>query len=112
VGGRRHNEERHGGWHLEVEDDRRKLGRWTKLLTGPMKKMVESMRWARKIGEGILVGQYRKEKKEIETGKDFLAAKDLKFDSNCFLFTNSSKHMHVILFCSSRRVEHNGENKI
>jgi hypothetical protein len=38
VGGRRHNEERHDGWHLEVEDDRRKLGRWTKLLTGPMKK--------------------------------------------------------------------------
>jgi hypothetical protein len=29
--------------------------------------MAERMRWARKIGEGILVGQNGKEKKEIET---------------------------------------------
>jgi hypothetical protein len=28
--------------------------------------MVESMRWARKIGEGILVGQNRKNKKREE----------------------------------------------
>jgi hypothetical protein len=36
----------------------------------------------RKIGEGILVGQ--NEKKEIKIGKDFLATKNWKFDSNGF----------------------------
>jgi hypothetical protein len=42
--------------------------------------MVESMRWDRKIGEGILVGQNRKNKK----GKNFWATKNWKFDSNGF----------------------------
>jgi hypothetical protein len=37
---------------------------WAKLLTEPAKNMVEGMRWARKIGEGILAGQSRKEKKK------------------------------------------------
>jgi hypothetical protein len=46
--------------------------------------MVESMRWARKIGEEILADQNRKEKKEIKTRRDFLAAKNWKFDSNDF----------------------------
>jgi hypothetical protein len=33
--------------------------------------------------------------KRKKIGKDFLAAKNLKFDSNGFLFKNSSKHMQV-----------------
>jgi hypothetical protein len=37
---------------------------WAKLLTEPAKKIWLSMRWARKIGKGILVGQNRKEKKK------------------------------------------------
>jgi hypothetical protein len=38
------------------------------------------------IGEEILMGQSRKEKKKKrkKIGKDFLAAKNLKFDSNGF----------------------------
>jgi hypothetical protein len=45
--------------------------------------MAKSMRWARKIREGILVGQNKK--KEIKTGKDFLGCNFfLKFDSNGF----------------------------
>jgi hypothetical protein len=46
--------------------------------------MAESMRWAKKIGEGILVGQNRKEKKEIKIWKDFWAAENWKFDLNGF----------------------------
>jgi hypothetical protein len=42
------------------------------------------MRCARKIGERILAGQNRKEKKEIKIGKDFWAAKNLIFNSNDF----------------------------
>jgi hypothetical protein len=35
---------------------------WVELLTGPAKKnMVESMRWDRKIGEGMLADQNGKE---------------------------------------------------
>jgi hypothetical protein len=37
------------------------------------KNMVKSMRWTGKIGEEILVGQNKKEKREIKTGNDFLA---------------------------------------
>jgi hypothetical protein len=36
--------------------------------------MTESMRWSKKIGEGILAGQ--NEKKEIKIGKDFWAAEN------------------------------------
>jgi hypothetical protein len=58
-----------GDWHLQVEDDQRKLGRWAEcgwaeLLTGPVKKMSESMRWTIKIGKGILTGQNGKEKRK------------------------------------------------
>jgi hypothetical protein len=31
---KRQNKERHDGWHLEVEDDQRKLGRWTDCVVG------------------------------------------------------------------------------
>jgi hypothetical protein len=58
---------------------------WAELVTELTKKknMTESMRWTRKIGEGIL-GPKQKRKKEIKTGKDFWATKNLKFDSNDF----------------------------
>jgi hypothetical protein len=46
--------------------------------------VVKSMRYTRKIGEGILAGQNGKEKRQIKTGKDFLAAENWKFDSNGF----------------------------
>jgi hypothetical protein len=59
------------------------------------KKLTESMRWARKIGEGILMGQNRNEKKRNKTGKDFWTAKNSNFDSIDFLFKNSLKHMQV-----------------
>jgi hypothetical protein len=61
------------------------------------KNMAETMRWPRMIGEEILMGQSRKEKKKKrkKIGKDFLAAKNLKFDSNGFWLQNSSKHMQV-----------------
>jgi hypothetical protein len=39
-------------------------------------------------------------------------AENWKFDSNGFLFKNSSKHMQEILFCSSHRIEQNDENEI
>jgi hypothetical protein len=45
--------------------------------------MVESMRWARKIG-GLLAGQNGKGKKEIKIENDFWAAENWKFDSNVF----------------------------
>jgi hypothetical protein len=40
-------------------------------------------------------GSKRIRKKEIKTGKDFWAAEHSKFDSNEFLFINSSKNMQV-----------------
>jgi hypothetical protein len=40
-------------------------------------------------------GPKRKIKKEIKSRKNFLAAENWKFDSNNFLFKNSSKHMQV-----------------
>jgi hypothetical protein len=51
-----------GRWHLDVEDDKKigSVGRmhgWVEILTGSVKNMAESMRWAKKIGEGILTGQ-------------------------------------------------------
>jgi hypothetical protein len=39
-----------------------RMHNWIEWLTGPKKHMPESMRWARKIKEGILTGQNRKEK--------------------------------------------------
>jgi hypothetical protein len=43
--------------------------------------MGENMRWARKIGGGMLTGQTEKRKK---IGKGFWAAVNYKFDSNGF----------------------------
>jgi hypothetical protein len=57
--------------------------------------MVESMRWVRKIEEGLLAGQNGKGNKEIKIGNDFWAAENWKFDSNIFLLKNSSKYMQV-----------------
>jgi hypothetical protein len=37
---------------------------WTELLTGSEKNMAESLRWARKIGEEILMGQNGEEKRK------------------------------------------------
>jgi hypothetical protein len=48
------------------------------------KTMADSMRWTRKIGEGILTRQNKKRKKKIKTWKDFWAAENWKFDSNGF----------------------------
>jgi hypothetical protein len=47
------------------------------------KIMAESIKWARKIGEGILVDQNEKEKKEIKIGKIW-TIENRKFDSNGF----------------------------
>jgi hypothetical protein len=49
---------------------------------GLWKNMAESMRWVRKIEEGILMGQ--NEKKEIKIWKDFWASGNWNFDSNSF----------------------------
>jgi hypothetical protein len=38
--------------------------------------MVVSMRWIRKVEEGILVGQNGKENKKIKTGMDFWTAEN------------------------------------
>jgi hypothetical protein len=66
VGGGRQKKERHGGWRSKMIK-----GNWFSGLNARLgqtakwagkKNMVESMRCARKIGEGILAGQNRKEK--------------------------------------------------
>jgi hypothetical protein len=41
-----------------------------------------------------------------------LAAENWKFDSNSFLFNFFKTYASGVLFCSSRRVEQNSENKI
>jgi hypothetical protein len=74
--------------------------------------MAKNMRWARKIGEGILVGQKQKRKKEIKIGKNIWVAKNLKFDLNGFDLKILQIYAIGILFCSSRCVEQNGENEI
>jgi hypothetical protein len=49
-------------WYLEVAEDHRKLGCWTNARLSrtadwtDKKNMAQSMRWGRKIEEGILVG--------------------------------------------------------
>jgi hypothetical protein len=78
VGGEWHSEERcdaqeveGSGWHLEVKDDQRKLGRWPNCWLDRWKNMIESMSWEKEYWR-----QECKRKKKIKTGKDFWAAKN------------------------------------
>jgi hypothetical protein len=102
-----------GGWCLKVKDDKRKLGRGLNAWLGQTadwaseKNMAESMRWARKISEGIPVSQNGM---KIQIEKHFCVAKNWKFDSNGFFFFKT--YTSEILFCLSCRVEQNGKNKI
>jgi hypothetical protein len=76
-----------GGWCLKVKDDKRKLGQGLNAWLGQTadwaseKNMVESMRWARKISEGIPVSQNGM---KIQIEKHFCVAENWKFDSNGF----------------------------
>jgi hypothetical protein len=49
--------------------------------------------WRMNIG-----GPKQKRRNEIKTRNNFWAAENLKFDSNEFLFKNSSKHMQVVSY--------------
>jgi hypothetical protein len=68
---------------------------WAELLIGPVKKYGWEYKMGKKDRWRNTGGPKQKRKKEIKTETDFWAAENWKFDSNGFLFKNSSKPMQV-----------------